>query len=35
MYLAYLELTMPADGSTITKVLKLAIIQEQEILDVY
>jgi len=35
MYIAYLELTMPADGSTMTKVLKLAIIQEQEILDVY
>ena len=35
MYLAYLELTMPDDGSVVTKVLKLAIIQEQEILNVY
>jgi hypothetical protein len=35
MYLAYLELTMPTDGSVQTKVLKLAVIQEQEILNVY
>ncbi len=35
MYLAYLELTMPTDGSVQTKVLKVAIIQEQEILNVY
>ena len=35
MYIVYLELTMPADGSTATKILKVAIIQEQEILDVY
>jgi hypothetical protein len=35
MYVAYLELTLPSDGSTTSKVLKLAIIQEQEILNVY
>jgi hypothetical protein len=35
MYIAHVEMTLPADGSTTTKVLKLAIIQEQEILDSY
>lgn len=35
MYIAHLELTMPSDGSVVTKVLKLAIIQEQEILNSY
>jgi hypothetical protein len=35
MYLAYVEATLPADGSVVTKVLKVAVIQEQEILNVY
>ncbi|MBL7111349.1 MAG: T9SS type A sorting domain-containing protein [Bacteroidales bacterium] len=35
MYIAYIEMTLPADGSKATKILKLAIIQEQEVLDVY
>jgi len=35
MYIAHVEMTLPSDGSTFTKVLKLAIIQEQEILDSY
>ncbi|GJQ21102.1 MAG: hypothetical protein HBSIN02_14570 [Bacteroidia bacterium] len=35
MYVAHLELTMPSDGSVVTKVLKLAVIQEQEILNSY
>jgi hypothetical protein len=35
MYLAHIEMIMPADNSKVTKVLKLAIIQEQEVLDVY
>jgi len=35
MYIAHIEMNMPADGSKVTKVLKLAIIQEQEVLDVY
>jgi hypothetical protein len=35
MYIAHIELTLPADGSTLTKVLKLAVIQDQEILNTY
>jgi hypothetical protein len=35
MYIAHLTMTMPTDGSEVTKVLKLAVIQEQEVLDVY
>jgi hypothetical protein len=35
MYIAHLELTLPSDGSTVTKVLKLGVIQEQEILNTY
>ncbi|MCH7732367.1 MAG: T9SS type A sorting domain-containing protein, partial [Candidatus Marinimicrobia bacterium] len=34
MYIAYVEMTLPSGGEA-TKVLKLAIIQEQEVLDVY
>jgi hypothetical protein len=33
MYIAHIELTLPADGSKITKMLKIAVIQEQEILN--
>ncbi len=35
MYIAHIEMVLPADGSKVNKVLKLAIIQEQEVLDVY
>jgi hypothetical protein len=35
MYIAHIEMTMPTDGSTISKILKIAIIQEQEVLDVF
>lgn len=35
MYIAHIEMTLPGDGSKTTKVLKLAIIQEQEVLDVF
>lgn len=35
MYIAHLELTMPSDGSKVIKVLKMAVIQEQEVLDVF
>jgi hypothetical protein len=35
MYIAHLTMTMPTDGSEVTKILKLAVIQEQEVLDVY
>jgi hypothetical protein len=35
MYLVHIEAVLPGDRSTVTKILKLAIIQEQEILDVY
>jgi hypothetical protein len=35
MYIAHIEMIMPADGSKVNKVLKLAIVQEQEVLDVY
>jgi hypothetical protein len=35
IYFVYAELELPADGSIVTKVLKVAIIQEQEILEVY
>jgi hypothetical protein len=34
MYIAHVEATLPS-GTTATKVLKLAIIQEQEVLDIY
>lgn len=35
MYVAHIEMTLPSDGSTVTKVLKLGVIQEQEILNTY
>jgi hypothetical protein len=35
MYIAHVEMKLPADGSTATKVLKFAVIQEQEILNSY
>lgn len=35
IYIAHVEATLPTDGSKITKVLKLAVIQEQEILTTY
>jgi len=35
MYIAHVTLTMPSDGSEVTKVLKFAVIQEQEILNSY
>ncbi len=35
IYIAHIELTLPADGSKVTKILKVAIIQEQEVLDVF
>jgi hypothetical protein len=35
MYVAYVEMILPSNGKKVTKVLKLAIIQEQEVLDVY
>ncbi len=35
MYIAYVEMTLPTDGSKVTKTLKFAIIQEQEILNSY
>lgn len=35
MYLAHIEMTLPNDGSKVTKILKLAIIQEQEVVDVF
>jgi hypothetical protein len=35
MYLAHVEMTLPADNSVISKVLKIAVIQEQEILNTY
>lgn len=35
MYIAQVEMVVPGDGSVVTKVLKLAVIQEKEILDVY
>jgi hypothetical protein len=35
LYVAHLEMTLPTDNSTVTKVLKVAIIQEQEILNSY
>jgi hypothetical protein len=35
MYIAHIEVTLPTDGSTAEKILKFAIIQEQEVLDVY
>ena len=34
MYIAHIEANLPS-GSTATKVLKLAVIQEQEVLDIY
>lgn len=35
IYIAHVEMTLPSDGSTVTKVLKFAVIQEQEILNSY
>lgn len=35
IYFAYIELELPADGTKVTKIVKVAIIQEQEILEVY
>lgn len=35
MYIAHIEMTLPSDGSKVTKVLKIAVIQEQEVLDVF
>ena len=35
VYVAHLELMMPADNSVVTKILKVAVIQEQEILNSY
>jgi hypothetical protein len=35
MYIAHVEMKLPADNSTATKVLKFAVIQEQEILNSY
>ncbi len=35
VYIAYVEMKLPSNGKTVTKILKLAIIQEQEVLDVY
>jgi hypothetical protein len=35
IYVAHLEMTLPTDNSMVTKVLKVAIIQEQEILNSY
>lgn len=35
MYIAHVEMTLPTDGSTAEKILKFAIVQEQEVLDVY
>ncbi|MCU0452364.1 MAG: T9SS type A sorting domain-containing protein [Bacteroidetes bacterium] len=35
MYIVHIELTLPTDGSTVTKILKLGVIQEQEILNTY
>jgi len=34
MYIAHIEANLPS-GTTATKVLKLAVIQEQEVLDIY
>jgi hypothetical protein len=33
LYVAHLEMTLPGDNSVVTKVLKIAVIQEQEILN--
>lgn len=35
MYIAHVTMTLPADGSEATKILKLAVILEEEVLDVY
>jgi hypothetical protein len=35
LYIAHVEMTLPADNSTVTKILKIAIIQEQEVPDTY
>jgi hypothetical protein len=35
MYIAHIEVTLPTDGSTQERILKFAIVQEQEVLDVY
>jgi len=34
MYIAHVDMKLPAGGKA-TKILKLAIIQEQEVLDIY
>ena len=35
MYIAHIEMTLPSDRSKVTKVLKIAVIQEQEVPDVF
>jgi len=35
IYIAHVEATLPTDKSKSTKILKLAVIQEQEILTTY
>lgn len=35
MYIAHIEMISPSDNAKVTKVLKIAIIQEQEVLDVF
>jgi hypothetical protein len=35
MYIAHIEMTLPSDGSKVTKILKIAVIQEQEVLDIF
>ena len=35
MYIAHVEGVLTANGETVSKVLKLAVIQEQEILDIF
>jgi hypothetical protein len=35
MYIAYVEGTLPASGEKISKVVKFAVIQEQEVLDTF
>jgi len=35
MYIVHIEMELPADGSKVTRILKVAIIQEQEVLEVY
>lgn len=35
MYIAHVEMTLPSDGSTATKILKIGVIQEQEVVDIF